>query len=266
VWRLDLWLELRRWRAAGRRARLWWRDDDAAGPSHSLDLLLATSAASGAPLTLAVVPAGDMRGLAARLAQAPLARAAQHGVDHLNRRPGVAAGEFPHDLSRAEVIVALRRGWSLMQHLPRAMAVFTPPWNDVHPELEAALEAAGYAAWSANGALGDAAAPAGRLVRLDVHLDLLRWRGGAGFRGRGRFLGALAAELRRRRLAGRWDAPIGMLTHHLAHDAAAWAFLTQFLAWSGREPALAWVGLETLIGAGAAEAPNGVPGRSANAA
>jgi hypothetical protein len=57
-----------------------------------------------------------------------------------------------------------------------------------------------------------------------------------------------------------------MLTHHLAHDAAAWAFLTQFLAWSGGEPALSWTDLQTLLGAGAAEAPDGLPSRSANAA
>ncbi|MGH1559493.1 hypothetical protein ACRAWD_21180 [Caulobacter segnis] len=35
--------------------------------------------------------------------------------------------------------------------------------------------------------------------------------------------------LKQRRLAGRWDEPIGLLTHHLDHDHATWLFLEQFL-------------------------------------
>jgi len=241
---LGLWLELRRWGAAGARARLWWRDDDAAGLTPGLDRLLAAAAAADIPLTLAVIPSGDIGALATRLARAPRAQAAQHGVDHLNRRQGREAGEFPHDWPAAEVTAQLRRGWSLMAGLPRSLAVYVPPWNDAHPELAAALSAAGYAGWSANGTLGGVG---DGLPRIDVHLDLLRWRGGARFRGRGRFLGTLARELRRRRLAGRWDAPIGLLTHHLDHDAAAWAFLGRFLAWSGREPALEWVALGAIL-------------------
>jgi hypothetical protein len=238
-----LWLEMRRWRSAGRSARLWWRDDDAAGASPALDRLLALAEDLEVPLTLAVIPAGDMAGLGEALAGAARVNVVQHGVDHQNRRMGAAAGEFPHDWPMAEVAIALRRGWSLMQGLPRARQVFTPPWNDLHPELVAALRVTGYAGLSANGELGVEGNP----PRLDVHLDLLRWRGGARFRGRGRFLGALAAEMRRRRLAGRWDAPIGVLTHHLDHTPAAWTFLTAFLAWSRRDPALGWVSLPQVL-------------------
>ena len=228
---LALWLELRRWREAGQIARLWWRDDDAAGGCAALDRLLQASRACGVPLTLAAVPAGDMAGPGrAGWRAASLVTVVQHGVDHQNRREGPAAGEFPHDWSRRELEIALHRGWSLLQTVPRAQPVYVPPWNDVHPELEAALTACGYAGWSANGAL--AGGRDGRLPRVDVHLDLLRWRGGARFRGKGRFLRDLTAELRRRRRAGLWAAPIGLLTHHLAHDEAAWKFLEEFLAWT----------------------------------
>lgn len=243
MFNLTLWLELQRWRAAGRAARLWWRDDDATGLTPSLERLLAMAESAQTPLTLAVIPDGDMRGLGERLAHATHVNVVQHGVDHQNRRDGAAAGEFPHDWTMAQVAIALRRGWSLMQGLPRAMMVFTPPWNDVHPELEAALRVTGYAGWSANGALGVAGTP----PRLDVHVDLLRWRGGARFRGQGRFLSGLAGEMRRRRRAGQWAAPIGLLTHHLDHDDAAWAFLEAFLPWSRAEPALAWVSLPQTV-------------------
>ncbi len=243
---LALWLELRRWRRAGRTARLWWRDDDAAGGSAALDRLLQASRATGVPLTLAAVPAGDMAGLAARLARASLVTVVQHGVDHQNRRSGPAAGEFPHDWSRHELEIALHRGWSLLQTVPRAQPIYVPPWNDVHPELEAALGAGGYAGWSVNGEL----APEG-LARVDAHLDLMRWRGGARFRGRGRFLKTLTGELARRRRAGLWAAPIGVLTHHLAHDEAAWRFLEAFLAWTARDE-FAWAALSDLLAAAGA--------------
>ncbi|MGZ3402436.1 MAG: polysaccharide deacetylase [Phenylobacterium sp.] len=244
---LALSLELARWRRAGRTARLWWRDDDAAGGSAALDRLLQASRASGAPLTLAAVPAGDMTGLAARVARTTLVSVVQHGVDHQNRRSGPAAGEFPHDWPRDELQVALPRGWSLLQAVPRAEPVFVPPWNDIHPELEAALDACSYAGWSVN---GDVAGGRGRpdaLPRVDAHIDLMRWRGGARFRGRARFLKTLANEMARRRRAGQWTAPIGLLTHHLAHDEAAWSFLERFLAWTSRRGEFAWTALPALL-------------------
>ena len=247
---LKLSRELARWRGAGRTARLWWRDDDAAGASAALDRLLQASRATEVPLTLAAVPAGDMTSLAGRVARASLVTVIQHGVDHQNRRTGPKAGEFPHDWDRHDLEIALRRGWSLLQAVPRAQPIYVPPWNDAHPELEAALGACGYTGWSVNGELAPALGGDGRLPRMDVHLDLLRWRGGARFRGRGRLLSDLAGELRRRRLAGRWDAPIGLLTHHLAHDERAWRFLEAFLNWSVARREFAWTALPALLRAG----------------
>ncbi len=251
---LSLWLELRRWRRAGRTARLWWRDDDAAGPSAALDRLLEACRVSAAPLALAVIPAGDKVALAAQLAPEHGVTVIQHGVDHQNRRSGPAAGEFPHDWSQAEVEASLLDGWRLLQVLPRARAVFAPPWNDIHPQLEAALAARGYAGWSANGTLTSDGLP-----RIDAHLDLLRWRGGARFRGRGRFLKGLTAELARRRRAGAWTTPIGLLTHHLAHDEAAWRFLEDFLSWSKTEAQLSWAALADLLPPGPEKRPANGP-------
>ncbi|HEY3949565.1 polysaccharide deacetylase [Phenylobacterium sp.] len=254
---LALALELRRWRRAGRTARLWWRDDDAAGSATTLerlllDRLVAVARKAGTPVTLAVVPSGELSGLAVRLAEAPaLVSVAQHGTDHQNRRAGAAAGELPHDWTAAQVREALNHGWARMATLPRAIKVFMPPWNDLHPALAAVLAEEGYQALSASGGLGEAAGSG--LPRLDGHLDLMRWRGGVRFRGRGRFAANLTAELRRRRRARRWDAPIGLLTHHLAHDAAAWSFLAEFLAWTRARPEFAWTSLQELLsGAGQA--------------
>ena len=237
-------LELLRWRLAGRQAVLWWRDDDAAGASPALDRLLAISAATATPLTLAVIPSGDMEGLAAVLAPARQVSVVQHGMDHQNRRTGRRAGEFPPSWAQARLAAELTRGWGRIAQLPGALRLFVPPWNDIHPSLEAALRDCGFVGWSADGELDHDG-----LTRRDAHLDLLRWRGGARFRGEGRFLAGLRRELARRRRAGRWDAPIGLLTHHLAHDAAAWRFLEGFLRWGHGRAEIAWAALPDLVAA-----------------
>jgi hypothetical protein len=236
-------LEMRRWRAAGRRATLWWRDDDARAPSPALDRLLAMAAAAEVPLTLAVIPDGDMAGLAERLRHVSNVQVAQHGADHRNRREGRIAGEFPHDWSRLRLVTALLAGRRKLAATPGATPVFVPPWNDVHPELEQALSDAGFVGWSAAGEQ----ARHGALSRVDIHLDLLRWRGGARFRGPRKFLREFAAELRSRRLAQAWDEPIGLLTHHLDHDEEAWRFLESFLAWSRGEQVFLWRALADIL-------------------
>jgi hypothetical protein len=46
-------------------------------------------------------------------------------------------------------------------------------------------------------------------------------------------LDALRQHLSRRRLEGRPEAPVGLLTHHLDHDEAAWGFLRWLVAYAG---------------------------------
>jgi hypothetical protein len=244
VWtRLRLAAELRCWRRAGRQARLWWRDDDARGPSPALDRLLTLSDQRRTPLTLAVVPDHRLTALAPTLAARPWVCVAQHGVDHRNRRQGPAAGEFPPEWRDEQITQAIAAGWRQLVGLPGLRPLFVPPWNDVHPDLPSALRRRGFAGLSAWGEVG----PAFGSLRLDAHIDLMRWRKGPRFRGAARVRAALAEALRHRRLAGLWDAPIGLLTHHLDHDAAAWAFLDAFLIWSGRRPELVWVSLAELL-------------------
>ena len=241
--RLRLAAELRRWRRAGRRATLWWRDDDARGASRELLRLLALSDARQTPLTLAVIPDAGLPLLEPELAARPWVTVIQHGVDHQNRRQGSAAGEFPPDWTGEAIAEGIALGWSRLQALPGARRVFTPPWNDVHPALPGVLRAAGYLGLSA---WGEVAAGATAL-RTDAHIDLMRWKKGVRFRGRERMLAALAVALADRRRTGRWDAPIGLLTHHLDHDEAAWAFLAEFLAWTAGRQDLAWRSLPDLL-------------------
>ena len=62
--------ELEAWRASGRSATLWWRDDDATDCTPALERLLNLAGRYGVPVSLAVIPARATKGLAARLADA----------------------------------------------------------------------------------------------------------------------------------------------------------------------------------------------------
>ena len=202
--------------AAGRRVRLWWRDDDAVAATPALDRLL--DLAGSVPLLLAAIPAGLAPSLRDRLADAPRVRTAVHGLAHANHAPaGEKPAEFgPHRplevlCEEAEAALRLARA-----RLPGVLPVFVPPWNRIAPGLAAALPGLGYAGLSAAGG-----APIPALVRHDVDLDPIDWRGTRSLRDPA----AIVRDLVRRVEAG----GIALLTHHLAHDAAVWGFLGALL-------------------------------------
>lgn len=233
-------LELRRWRLANRTPVLWWRDDDAREDTPALRRLLALAAGTGVPLTLAAIPDGDRAGLGAVLAGRSGVALVQHGVDHRNRAAeGLGSGEFAPEATPSQIGAALDAGWARLAELPGALKVFVPPWNAIHPALPRALATAGYTGWSA----WAQTEPGGSPRRVDAHLDVLRWKGGGRFRGRGAVFRRFARLLAERRRSGQWDAPIGLLTHHLDHDEAAWVFLDRFL----RRGDLDWRDLPALL-------------------
>src|SRR6185503_10933091 len=77
--------ELERWRAAGRVATFWWRDDDAVTDTPALRRLLELRASLDVPLALAVIPANADAALAALVP--PEVAVLQHGFAHRNHAP-----------------------------------------------------------------------------------------------------------------------------------------------------------------------------------
>ena len=231
----DGWAALARevdaWRAAGREATLWWRDDDAAEPSPALSRLLALR--PGCPFGLAVIPAAAKASLAAELTGS--VDVLVHGFAHANHAgPGARKSEFPAGRVAPD---ELRAGRERLEDLlgERVLPVFVPPWNRMGDDAAAALPAAGYRMLS-----GYRGRPAGPLPRLDTHVDLIDWRGGRRFAGAGTVLGALVDALAARRGAGD-PSPAGVLSHHLVHDAATWRFLEDLLAWGADATGVRWV-------------------------
>lgn len=212
--------ELEQWRAAGRRAELWWRDDDAASLTPALERLLALSSASRIAVALAVVPLAAERTMLDKAA-----RVLMHGCDHRNRAgAGEKKTEFPAAEGDEAALERLAQARERLARLAgaRFLPVLAPPWNRLRESLISRLPEAGLRALSRYGAR----AAKRDLLQVNTHVDLIAWRGERGFAGEEAALGLLLRHLAdRRRGACDPDEPTGILTHHALHDAATWAFL-----------------------------------------
>jgi hypothetical protein len=200
---------------------VWWRDDDAVAATPALDRLLALAEACAAPILLAAIPAGIAPSLGRRLDGAPGVRLAVHGLAHANHAPaGEKPAEFgPHRSLAAQVADAREGLRRARESLPEdaLLPVFVPPWNRLAPDLAAALPGLGYVGLSA-AAPRQAPRPVAELVRADIHLDPIDWRGTRSLADPDPLVDGLLTHLET-------GAPVGLLTHHLAHDDRLWAFL-----------------------------------------
>lgn len=228
--------ELDQWQAQGRSARLWLRDDDAVAPTPALEQLLALARRWQAPVLLAVIPALAQPELVQLLAQEPLITPCQHGYAHTNHAP---AGEKKCELGAhrplAAVLAELRAGQQRLRQLfgTRLAPVLVPPWNRMTPPLLPELPGLGFACLSTFGPPQGAAVLG--LAQRNCDLDIIDWRGTRGGIDPAQLSLRLVAMLAASRET---DArPIGVLTHHLVHDAVAWGWLEKLLAVINEHPA-----------------------------
>lgn len=229
--------------AQGRPLRLWLRDDDASQPTPALDRLLDRAAAHQVPLTLAVIPQpwdGPPTGaaLAERLAGQAGVSVGLHGWSHRNHAPaGVKKQELGLHRPAAAIHAELRAGLALLRalHGTRLLPMLIPPWNRIDPDLAAALSHDGLTALSTFGP----ERPVPGLAVVNTQIDIIDWKAGRI----GRPAGALWGELAGWAQSGR-DF-VGVLTHHLVHDAAAWTFLDDLFQSAAAAGAL-WSGAADL--------------------
>lgn len=220
-------------------ARLWLRDDDAVAPTPALDRLLHMARAAAVPVTVAVIPAHSGPALGERLSREAHVRVAVHGWAHVNHAaPGQKSQELGLHRPVAATLAELARGFTHLQSLHGAQftPVLVPPWNRIAPEVAAGLPALGFRALSVFGP--EQPAP----VRiLNTHVDVMDWRGTRGGRPVPILMEELAAALHR-------GGPVGVLTHHLVHDAAAWDFMAELFELTARHPGCRWSALPELVG------------------
>jgi peptidoglycan/xylan/chitin deacetylase (PgdA/CDA1 family) len=243
----DLVDELDRWGLAGCVASLWWRDDDAVAPTPQLDELLRLG--DEVPIALAVIPALARPELATALAGRPRVAVLQHGWQHRNRAQHGKKSEYPEARPAAVVAAEIGAGQARLKALfgRRAVAVLVPPWNRFAGEFLPLLCANGIAGISTMVSPSGAAVPPG-LTQIDVHVDLVAWRGDRGFIGAAAALGGLVGHLRAQRLgAVGMPGPIGVLTHHLIMDGPTAAFLERLIPLVRDHDAAHWASAPELL-------------------
>ena len=229
--------ELDRWNSAGARPTLWLRDDDAVEPTPALDQLIDVCDRTSVPVLLAVVPEGAGEPLARRIEAAPLVTPCQHGVAHRNHAPAGARarelGARPLAATVADLIEAREKLFGLFG--ARLAPVLVPPWNRIDEEVVAALPGVGFVALSTFGFTPLAPTPG--LREINTHVDIIDWKRGRVGRSIEHVALQLAEALSRARLGG---LPVGVLTHHLAHDAQAWRVLETVLERLASTPLVRW--------------------------
>jgi len=227
--------------AGGRAVRFWLRDDDCVAVTPALDRLTALCTAAGMPILLAVIPEPAEPGLADWVAAHPAVTPCQHGFAHRNHAaPDERARELGGTRPVECVLDELARGRAKMQALfgLRLSDILVPPWNRIDADIVAHLPGLGFTALSTCGPTPEQ--PAG-IRRLDSDLDIIDWRHGR--------IGRAPDDLSRK-LAGLVDRQnvVGILTHHLAHDATAWAALEQMLGQFRTHPAVRFADAAALLG------------------
>ena len=254
--------------AAGLRATLWWRDDDAIEVTAPLERLVALADEFVIPAGLAVIPAGATKLLGDYLADRPRLAALQHGYAHQDRghmnspAPGrpeksrLKKSEFGNRRTRENVAADLRRGRArLLAAIPTALPVFVPPWNRIAEDFVALLPEAGLFGLSTFQARPRTQRAPG-VVQVNTHADVTDWAGGRVFAGEAAVLGRIVAHLEAKRL-GRADLeePTGLLTHHLVHDAATWAFLERLFGFTRAHEVVDWAHCEAIFASDQAQQP-----------
>jgi hypothetical protein len=221
--------EFERRASTGPKTRLWLRDDDATEATPALDRLRRIASGSHVPVVLAVIPRAVRPEFGRWLADWPRARGAVHGFAHANHAPvGEKRQEFGAHRPLEEMERELRQGLERVCELlgERALPMLVPPWNRMDETILPRLPALGYRAFSSFG-------PEERLPRvpgvsvMNAHLDLVDWRGTRRCLPHEELLERLIALLRDRTDGDK--GPIGVLTHHLVHDEAAWSFLERLI-------------------------------------
>jgi len=232
--------ELAVWRRSGLKLPIWWRDDDAAEDTRALRKLQTMSAALKVPVHLAVIPERAKPSLLKFLTKHDNLIPVVHGWQHKNHNSKEQKkSEFGID--RDGVAIDLETAMTTCRDMfgDRLVPMFVPPWNNFADEHLPLLSRLGYRALSTYTPRTARIATPG-VVRINTHIDPIFWRGDGGLVPPETLVVQITGLLADRRI-GSADAeePLGVLTHHLAQDAAVWSFTRaciEVLLAGGAEP------------------------------
>lgn len=229
----------------GKKVRFWWRDDDAIEPTDDLDRLLLIANTHKVDVALAVIPKDATEALAVRLANEPHALVLQHGWQHKNfqrKDLGEKAAELGTRRDPDELLGQLAQGRDRLKALfgDKFIPAMVPPWNRITPEISRRLPSIGITGLSTFTWHNFP-----RAGQVQSHVDMIKWKKDR------RFIGWESARLRldlqlcRRRTNP--SEPLGILSHHLAHDEGCFEFLQELLATAAHHDGSEWPRIQNLF-------------------
>ncbi|MFZ1816013.1 MAG: polysaccharide deacetylase family protein [Rhizobiaceae bacterium] len=236
--------ELDAWQQAGLTPRLFLRDDDAIEDTVALRRLCELTLRFRVPLLLAIIPDPARESLVPLLSSHPHVTPAVHGFRHQRHSPkGEKTSELGDHRPAATVLGELRQGREKLVRLfaGNVSGILVPPWNRISATIRDRVGEAGFEAISAHGWDTDGSA----VAMVNAHVDIIHWSGGKVGREADWVFSQLATNLEMARQCG--GAPVGVLLHHLDHDARAWSSLQELFIWSAAHEQIAWVAADSLI-------------------
>lgn len=262
--------ELDCWSKRGLKARFWVRDDDACEMSAPLARLHDLANRHDIVIGLAVIPGRTQSSLLQFMNDEgrrfhPMC----HGWQHINYAP---VGHKPSEFGAGRPVAALIHDAQLAfntfsRHFTDADAVFVPPFGQISRAMIRALPGIGFRGVSAgpgwlerklsrlpdwNIRIPGAKVPRWtRLPRLDVQIDPIDWRKRTAHSA-DRICDAIVRCLRPRRMGFlASDVPIGVVTHHMAHDDKIWQVCDGVLGFLRHHDAVEFLHVGQFFAAGA---------------
>jgi hypothetical protein len=116
--------------------------------------------------------------------------------------------------------------------------VLVPPWNRIDKALLPRLAEIGVTGLSVFGPEKASALPT-----VNTHADIMDWHGTRGCRPTADIVADVVKRLGEMESGG----AMGLLTHHLVHDEAAWAFIDGILSATAGHPACCWCSLREIL-------------------
>jgi hypothetical protein len=148
---------------------------------------------------------------------------------------------------KCNVAIFAKGGCLVRAQLPNLLPGVAPPWNRMSDATLAELPGLGYRFISAfEGPTSNL--PIDGLLRVNAHVDPIRWRHGKMFRGTETTLELITNHLALRR-EGSVDfaEPTGILTHHLETGADIWNFMDQLFDRLSFQGIAKWISLASLL-------------------
>ena len=122
----------------------------------------------------------------------------------------------------------------------RISNLLVPPWNRISHTIANAIAKTEFAGISGFGWINYHSA----VVTLNTHVDIIAWKNDKLPKSFSRVLNELTASLRQARDNN--FAPVGLLTHHLAHDENCWRMLEKLFFVVATKTDISWCSADEL--------------------